>query len=66
MASIVARALDEKRHAKAELEHLQKFFLLWCEMHAAIADKEASLYVKQEAAQALTDQARKLKVFYAD
>jgi hypothetical protein len=59
--SQVSDTLADKRHQKAELEHLRVFFMRWCEMHrmAAANDRETPA-----AAQALTEQALKLKEFY--
>jgi len=62
--SKVAETLAEKRHEKAELEHLRVFFLRWCEMHRLIADASSTMDDRREASQDLVDQAHKLKEFY--
>ena len=61
--SHVSESLADKRHTKAELEHLRVFFLRWCEMHRRIAAAEGMEACKEAAAD-LTEQAHKLKEFY--
>jgi hypothetical protein len=57
----VSDTLADKRHQKAELEHLRVFFMRWCEMHRLIIAGDAEA---KTAAQALTEQAHKLREFY--
>lgn len=62
--SYVSETLADKRHQKAELEHLRVFFMRWCEMHRICAMNDASDDDKRWAAQALTEQAVKMREFY--
>ena len=63
--SAVSETLSEKRHARAEADHLRQFYLLWCDMHMTCGSTTATLAEKQETAQALVDKAKVLKEFYS-
>lgn len=56
--------LAERRSKLAEVEQLRTFYMLWCQMHATLNDKEAESEKKQQASQRLVEQAHKLKAFY--
>ena len=61
----VSETLNEKRHTRAELEHLREFYIRWCNMHMTCGSTTATLSEKQESAQTLVDQARVLKEFFS-
>lgn len=63
--SAVSASLAEKRHARAEVDHLREFYLLWCDMHMTCGSTAATLAEKQQTAQTLVDKAKNLKEFYS-
>lgn len=62
--SAVSASLTERRHAKAETEHLREFYMLWCQMHAVMNESDIERE-KQEAAQQLIDKAKVMREFYS-
>lgn len=59
-----SETLADKRHKTAELEHLREFYLFWAQMHAVCGEQDSTMTAKQEAAQQVVDQAKKLRTFY--
>ena len=58
-----SETLAVRRHKQAEMDHLRTFFMRWCEFHRLCATNERDAI--EVAAEALAQQAKLLREFYA-